>query len=146
MLVFAYGSNLDRKQMRERCPGAVRGPLAYLPGHALVFGGHSYRWGGAVANVVRKAGVHVPGLIYEISRNDLDALDKFEGHPFAYTRVERVVVDEHCRRRRVHLYVQQPEDFIQWLPSSRYFEVICRAYVRLGLDRRLLAAALQTVA
>jgi len=146
VLVFAYGSNLSRKQMRERCPSAVRGPLAYLPGHALVFGGHSYRWGGAVANVVRKAGAAVPGLIYQISRDDVGVLDRYEGHPFAYTRVERIVVDERCRRRRVHLYVQPEEDFVQWLPAPRYFAELCRSYNRLGLDRRLLATALQTVA
>ncbi|WP_228565258.1 gamma-glutamylcyclotransferase family protein [Myxococcus sp. AB036A] len=35
MLSFAYGSNLDRAQMRARCPNATVEARATLPGHTL---------------------------------------------------------------------------------------------------------------
>jgi hypothetical protein len=36
---FAYGSNLDERQMRARCPEAALLCRATLDNHALVFGG-----------------------------------------------------------------------------------------------------------
>ena len=146
MLYFAYGSNLDRSQMRKRCPSAVPHGRAVLPSHALVFGGHSHRWGGAVASVVRAKGRDVQGILYALSENDLLMLDRIEGHPFAYERVQRIVGDETGRRRRVFVYIQ-PEDRIErWVPSRDYYAVLRRAYVRLGFDRRQLAVAARVAA
>jgi len=68
VLYFAYGSNLDDAQMRERCANARVLGRATLPNYALVFGGFSHRWGGAVASVVRAKGACVEGLLYELRR------------------------------------------------------------------------------
>ena len=65
VLYFAYGSNLDDAQMRERCANARVVGRATLPNYALVFGGFSHRWGGAVASVVRAKGACVEGLLYD---------------------------------------------------------------------------------
>lgn len=146
VLYFAYGSNLDEAQMRERCPSAERGPRAVLRGYALTFGGFSHRWGGAVASVIRAQGAEVHGLLYAIDAEDIAALDRCEGHPFAYERVERIVVDEESRRRRVHLYLQPEEGFEPWEPAPDYYAVLRRAYARLGFDRRRLAAAARVAA
>lgn len=146
MLYFAYGSNLNEAQMRERCPSAVRGPRALLRNYALTFGGFSHRWGGAVASVIRARGAEVHGLLYAIAAEDIAALDRCEGHPFAYERVERIVYDEDGRRRRVHLYLQPEEGFEPWEPAPDYYAVLRRAYARLGFDRRPLAAAARVAA
>lgn len=143
MLYFAFGSNLDLDQMLARCPSAVMGPCAVLFDHALVFAGHSSRWGGGVATVVRAERRRVQGLIYSVSSEDMASLDRIEGVPYAYSRVERIVVDEHCRRRRVHLYIQPEDGMERRLPGLEYFDVILRAYREHGLDRRQLAAAIQ---
>ncbi len=140
--IFAYGSNLDGKQMRERCPSAKREARATLPGHALTFGGFSHRWGGAVASVLRRAQHSVSGLLYSITVADVALLDRFEGSPFAYQRVTRVVVDERGNRRRAQLYVQPEEDFVRWNPSPLYFAIIHRAYKRHGFDRNALILAI----
>ncbi|HEU4539435.1 MAG TPA: gamma-glutamylcyclotransferase family protein, partial [Polyangiaceae bacterium] len=94
MLVFSFGSNLDEAQMRRRCPSARPVGRARLPGHALVFGGFSGRWGGAVASVVRARGQAVEGVLYALLAADLAALDAFEGHPFVYERTARLVTAE----------------------------------------------------
>ncbi len=146
VLYFAYGSNLDEAQMRERCPSAERGPRAVLRGYALTFGGFSHRWGGAVASIVRAPGASVHGLLYRIDALDIAKLDRFEGHPFAYERVERIVIDEDGRRRRTHLYLQPEEGFEPWEPAPDYYAVLRRAYARLGFDRRRLAAAARVAA
>ena len=146
VLYFAYGSNLDEAQMKQRCPSAIRGPRAVLPGYALTFGGFSHRWGGAVASIVRAHGVQVEGLLYSIDALDLAALDRFEGHPFAYQRVERIVLDEQGRRRRPNLYLMPEDGWEPWEPGPAYFAVLRRAYARLGFDRRSLAAAARVAA
>lgn len=142
VLYFAYGSNLDEAQMRERCPGALRDLRATLPGHELTFAGFSHRWRGAVASVVRARGRAVAGLLYRIPRAHVMRLDRFEGSPFAYERHTRIVVDERGHRRRAQLYVQPEHDLVRWAPSAEYFATILRAYQRLGFDRRLLLDAI----
>lgn len=141
MIYFAYGSNLDDVQMRTRCASARALGRAVLPNHALTFGGFSHRWNGAVASVVRARGARVEGLLYSLDVADVQTLDRFEGHPFAYERVVREVIDEQSRRRRVATYVQ-PEDGLEpWSPPRGYFEAIRRAYDRLGFDTAPLVAA-----
>lgn len=141
VLYFAYGSNLDDDQMCVRCKGARPVLRAVLPNYALTFGGFSHRWGGAVASVVRAKGARVEGLLYELGDVDLRVLDRFEGHPFAYERIIRVVLDEHGRRRRVITYAQPEDGFEPWAPPQDYFGVLWRAYGRLGFDVEPLAIA-----
>lgn len=141
VLYFAYGSNLDDAQMRERCADARVVGLVKLPNYALVFGGFSHRWGGAVASVVRARGACVQGLLYELGNVDLRALDRFEGHPFAYERVIRWVRDDSGRRRRVMTYLQPEDGFEAWTPPLGYLSVLWHAYARLGFDVEPLARA-----
>ena len=141
VLYFAYGSNLDEAQMRERCRSARPRGQATLRHHALVFGGFSQRWGGAVASIQRERGTHVEGLLYRISRRDLARLDRIEGHPFFYARIRRTVLDARGRRRKVWTYRQPDDGFEPWMPPPEYFRVIVGAYRRLGLDPTSLVAA-----
>lgn len=83
---FAYGSNLSRAQMADRCPTArLLGP-AVLADHRLAFTHRSERWRGGVADVVADPGGRVWGLVYELRPDDLTALDAYEGHPDRYGR------------------------------------------------------------
>jgi gamma-glutamylcyclotransferase (GGCT)/AIG2-like uncharacterized protein YtfP len=138
---FAFGSNLDERQMRARCPGAALLGPATLPRHALVFAGYSGRWRGGVASVVRDPRRSVPGVLYRLGRDDLARLDRFEGHPVIYERVTRYVIDHEGRRRRVQVYVLR-RAVAPRLPSLEYARVMARAYDRLGLDPRALLRAL----
>jgi gamma-glutamylcyclotransferase len=145
VLYFAYGSNLDRGQMRSRCPSALRVGPATLHGYALAFAGYSSVWNGAVASVVRDSSRVVPGVLYAITREDLARLDRFEGVPRAYERVRREVLSANGTRRRVNLY-RQPEDYLVLGPPGwRYLKQISAAYRRERLDRHALLHALQEV-
>jgi gamma-glutamylcyclotransferase len=141
LLVLAYGSNLDLEQMLARCPSARAAGRATLADYALVFGGYSHRWGGGVASLVRARGGSAEGVIFRVTRADVESLDSHEGVPFAYERVARWVVDECGRRRRVQLYLQPEESFGRGLPGQRYFAVLWRAYALWGLDRQALIMA-----
>lgn len=143
VIYFAYGSNLDDRQMRERCASARVEARAVLPNHALAFGGFSARWGGAVATVAPTPGAEVEGLLYRLGPADLGSLDSHEGHPFAYERTSMLVQDEHGRRRRAAIYMQPKLGFEPWAPPAGYVRVPRRAYKRLGFAAARLPAAIE---
>lgn len=141
MVVFAYGSNLDEAQMQARCPSARVLGRAQLVGHALVFGGHSGRQGGAVASVVRNAGQAVDGLLYTLSEIDLRTLDRFEGTPWVYERVTRVVTTAHGVQQRAFVYVLSTRRPAPLRPAPSYLAVILLAYARHRFDPEPLVRA-----
>jgi gamma-glutamylcyclotransferase len=142
---FAYGSNLDARQMRSRCASAEAAARAVLPNHALAFGGFSRRWGGAVATVVQIPGAEVEGLLYRLTLEDLVELDRFEGCPAMYERMLALVTDEHGRRRRAQMYRQPAEVFVPWPPQPLYVRLLRHAYKRLDFDAKRIAAAMEVV-
>lgn len=83
---FAYGSNLNLRQMTERCPGHRIVGRARVIDHALTFTGHSHRWGGAVATIVPVKSAAVEGVVYAITDEHVSILDGFEEHPDVYLR------------------------------------------------------------
>lgn len=145
-LYWAYGSNLDRGQMRQRCPGAIAEVGAVLRGYRLAFAGFSNGWGGGVATLARDPNGRVDGILYRVRPSDLLALDRFEGRPFLYERVRVSLTDALGRRRRAQTYAM-PSPAYETAPSLAYLGTILRAYIRLGFDRRpLLAAAMRRAA
>lgn len=143
-LYFAYGSNLNLRQMRSRCPSAVAVRRATLHGYALAFGGYSYVWRGAVASIKPVFGGRVEGLLYRLDPADFERLDRFEGCPTSYVRLRKRVLCDDDKRRSAHVYVQTARAFgdeRQRLPSRAYFNQIVREYDRHGFDLNALAAA-----
>jgi gamma-glutamylcyclotransferase (GGCT)/AIG2-like uncharacterized protein YtfP len=72
MLYFAYGSNMSRGPMRQRCPTAQDAGRAILRGYRFVIMASGY------ASVVPAAGQDVHGLLWRIGPRDLAALDDYE--------------------------------------------------------------------
>lgn len=80
MLYFAYGSNMECAQMRQRCPSAAFVGVARLADHRLAFSRASRTRGCGVADVVPEAGHSVWGVVCQLSELDVGALDKSEGY------------------------------------------------------------------
>jgi gamma-glutamylcyclotransferase len=137
---FAYGSNLDREQMRRRCPGAVLLARAMMSGYRLAFTGYSRVWQGPVATILPEPGSQVEGVLYRLAPGELRVLDRYEGHPRSYRRYRRIVRDARGQRHRAHVYVLPPDGELT-LPSIPYLSVIWRAYQRFGFDQRVLREA-----
>ena len=139
-LYFAFGSNLDREQMRRRCPGAVHLVRATMSGYRLAFTGYSRVWQGPVATILPEPGSQVAGVLYRLAPGELRVLDRYEGHPHSYRRYRRIVRDSRGQRHRAHVYVLPPDGELAF-PSIPYLSVIWRAYQRLGFDESVLRAA-----
>ena len=75
MKYFAYGTNMDRKRLQERCPNARFISKAILEDFRLIFN----KLG--VATIVEDDDFSTPGLLYELSNDDIKNLDRFEGFP-----------------------------------------------------------------
>jgi gamma-glutamylcyclotransferase (GGCT)/AIG2-like uncharacterized protein YtfP len=131
MLYFAYGSNLDWDQMRDRCPSARYLGNARLADHQLVISRKSIGRGCGVADVIPSVGESVWGVIYEISDADAASLDRDEGYRAgrkanAYDRIAKEVVaiqDGTQRTIRVQTYVASAQPNPP-APSRKYLDQI----------------------
>jgi gamma-glutamylcyclotransferase len=80
MLYFAYGSNLDPRQLRGRCPSARFVAVAKLPGHRLAFTRYAEDRGCGTCDGVTEAGHDIWGAVFDISEADLGRMDESEGY------------------------------------------------------------------
>jgi hypothetical protein len=136
MLYFAYGSNLDTDQMRERCPGLQLVGVAMLRDHKLTFPLFSEGWGGGVVSVQLSHGKDVWGVLYELGEEDLRALDAQEGFRTPgdahnlYERepiwVELVRPEDGSVPRRVRCWIYLARTANPSLPSRRYMDTVLK--------------------
>lgn len=127
MYYFAYGSNLNRKQMLERCPDSKPQFTATLPNYKLVFVGWSRKWRGGVASIRPFRGEKVPGAIYEISDRDLKRLDNYEGYPANYNRMNVTVFNEDGEAVPVMTYIKAGQSE-ETRPTPEYLSIIQQGY------------------
>lgn len=76
-LYVAYGSNLNKAQMRYRCPTAEFVGTGVIEGYELQFKGALHN---AYATIAPKEGSNVPVGIWTIQRADEKRLDLYEGY------------------------------------------------------------------
>jgi len=123
MRYFAYGSNLNKKQMQERCPDSKPLFTAVLPNYKLIFVGWSRQWKGAVASIKASRGDRVRGAVYEISEQCLRKLDRFEGYPQNYNRLKVIVFGEDDEAIEAVTYIKAGQ-IEEGQPSKEYLAVI----------------------
>ena len=86
MNYFAYGSNMDVRQMAFRCPDAVILGSASLPAHAFLINTRGF------ATVIPAPNQVVHGVLWEISPADKARLDRYEGVASGFYRKDIVRV------------------------------------------------------
>ena len=86
-LYFAYGSNINLDQMAYRCPNATVLMPVVLSGYELTFRG------GGVATVIPKKDSEVLGLMWSITPECEKSLDRYEGYPSFYHKIDVAVTD-----------------------------------------------------
>ncbi|MBI2831618.1 MAG: gamma-glutamylcyclotransferase [Chloroflexi bacterium] len=132
MHYFAYGSNLNKRQMQERCPNCKPMFLATLHHYKLIFTGWSRQWRGGIASIKSFRGGKVPGAIYELSEAELKRLDKYEGYPDVYTRMKVIVNNEDGEPVEAVTYIRQGQ-IEETQPSKEYAEVMKQGYIDWGI-------------
>ena len=131
-LYFAYASNLDKKQMKKRCPGYEFKGTAYLPGYTIAFTRCSDKRHGGVADVVKSFNDEVVwGAVYDLSDEDIARLDYCERYPNAYRKEMVRVVTPENNRLEVFTYVANKQGI--FLPHKKYREQIISGAENVGL-------------
>ena len=91
---FAYAGNMSRTQMKSRAGNILEEHTAQLPNYELRFN-KKVRGGSGGANVQPAQGKTVYGVLYKVEESAFRSLDRFEGVPQHYRRIEvRVTPDD----------------------------------------------------
>lgn len=131
-LYFAYGSNLDKAQILERCPSAKFNCVARLDNYKIAFTRKSIKRRCGVADAVEATGESIFGVVYDISDEDMRKLDDNEGYKGegnsknSYNRKKSIVTaivinGENQIQAEIYFAVRQPAPP---LPSKEYLGLI----------------------
>jgi gamma-glutamylcyclotransferase len=121
---FAYASNLNKKQMQERCPDSRPKFTAILPNYKLLFSGWSRAWHGGTATIKPFRGEKVRGAIYEVTEAGMRQLEK---HELGYSRMNVTVFDEDNQPHQAVTFIKSGQ-VVDALPSKEYAAVIKQGY------------------
>ena len=113
-IYFAYGSNLNRKQMKLRCPTAKFINTCYLKNYKLVFRG--------VADVEECKGEKVWGALWKVGYRDIVNLDAYEGFPNMYGKAYM-----NTKYGKGFFYIMNNQQDVK-PPSEFYYETIKSGY------------------
>ena len=140
---LAYGSNLNVRQMKFRCPTARVVGTAVIEGYELLFKGSK---SGSYLTIEPKEGSEVPVAVWEVLEQDELNLDRYEGFPTFYYKKEMQVVMKGIRSgkeriRDAFVYIMH-EDRTHGIPSWHYVETCVSGYKTFGFDENLLLEAI----
>ena len=132
---IAYGSNLNIRQMRMRCPSARIIGTSEIPDYELLFKGSKT---GSYLTIEPKKGSRVPVAAWEVSIEDEQALDRYEGFPTFYYKQEMLlpikgIRSGKIRRRNTFVYIMH-EDRVLGVPSNFYMQTCLSGYKSFGFD------------
>ena len=135
---IAYGSNMSEEQMSVRCPDARPAGIAVLKDWKLVFRTH--------ATIEPCKGREVPVLIWEISERDEQNLDLYEGWPHYYRKENLSVRMTNFQRQKPKIitgmvYIMNEGHAVE-PPMKGYYDVLDKAYLRMGFNREQLKSAM----
>jgi hypothetical protein len=139
---IAYGSNLNMKQMKMRCPGAEVMGTAALKDWELLFKGSKT---GSYLTIEPMAGSTVPVVVWKITPEDEKALDRYEGYPNFYYKKKFKVL---CKsiETGVSKYVNafayiMHEDSAIGMPTRVYISTCLDGYKSFQFDKSTLIEA-----
>lgn len=131
MFYFAYGSNLNMRQMSVRCPAADMISRSTLADYQLVFRG--------VADIIPAEGGTVHGGLWRITPECLISLDRYEGVRNGLYRRVNVTVRVGSRKVSAMTYRMNRGEFGP--PSETYLDTIIHGYRDFRLSSRSLRDA-----
>ena len=136
MIYAAYGSNMNIKQMKVRCPGSRIIGNGKLKGWKLVFNVYADVIKGEPDDVV-------PVVCWDIAENDWERLDIYEGFPIYYIK-EIVDIDlDDGRKEKGIVYVMAADRKGIYPPFREYLKICLQGYKDNGIDIKPLHDALK---
>ncbi len=137
-LYIAYGSNLNLKQMKFRCPSAKLLGTTELQDYELQFKGHPHC---AFATIAPKEGSTVPVAIWSLSHRDECSLDWYEGFPSHYFKKD-LPIDLNGKELSAMVYIMNL-DMKFGEPASIYYHTVREGYSDCGFNSEVLDKAVK---
>lgn len=137
---LAYGSNCNLTQMAYRCPNATVVGAVTLHNYRLTFNGRSRH--GGVANIRRRNGAEVRGLLWEITPECESRLDIYEGYPHLYEKKNVTVETDDGQQIKAMVYVMTKGHEAPAMPSDGYFRGIVEGFRQNGMNPQSVENAL----
>ena len=143
-LYFAYGSNINLRQMAVRCPDAKVVAPAVLENYELLFRGNDRAFG--VATIRPKEGSQVHGLLWKITPECERSLDLYEGYPHLYEKQQITLSTKSGQQVSAMVYVMTREkERMPSMPTRGYFIGILEGFQQNGLPVKSLEQALNNL-
>ena len=139
---LAYGSNLNVRQMKWRCPTAKAIGTAVIKDYELLFKGSKT---GSYLTIEEREGGRVPIVVWAVTEMDEAALDRYEGFPSFYYKREMRIRYKGLRTgkyRTVNAFVYiMHEERPLGTPTAHYLQVCYEGYDHFGFDPKYLVDA-----
>jgi hypothetical protein len=132
--LFCYGSNSLIQLKKRLNKKNFEVTKAYLPNYVRIFSGHSNKWNGGTASIIKASdNFIVKGTLIYLYESDLKKLDKFEGahkniNPFSnkdniYRRSYIKVKNSENQDISCITYIKNNHNWMYY-PSDEYLEAI----------------------
>ena len=141
---IAYGSNLNKEQIRFRCPQAEIIGTSEIKDYELLFKGSQT---GSYLTIEKKGGGSVPVAVWATTAADEAALDRYEGFPTFYYKAEMKLLIKgirtgKIRNRRCYVYIMH-ENRPLGMPSGYYVSTCLDGYRAFGFKEEILMRAIE---
>lgn len=138
---LAYGSNLNVRQMRYRCPTAKPIGITAIPDYELLYKGSKT---GSYLTIEKKKGSLVPIVVWEVTAADEKRLDAYEGYPNFYYKKEMKLpvrlANGKTKKLTTFIYIMHEERELG-CPSLAYIRTCKEGYRNFGFDQKYLETA-----
>jgi len=135
MKYFSYGMNTNLASMATRCPKAVSLGAAVLPHYEFEFK--------SFATVSPKMDEATQGVLWEITPECERALDRLEGYPLYYGKIN-VWVEHDGIMVPAMTYLMYPEEELNY-PSDSYVHMLEEGYTAHGISTDQINLALEVL-
>ncbi len=142
---FAYCTLLDTEEMRKFCPNAAATVVARLVGYRVAFAHYGVTDPGGGCNLDETPDHEIYGLIYELSDDEYDELDRISGVDRGYyRRVDLTLATGDGSEIDASTYIM-PSPGGPFRPTTAYTRPILAGAAALNLPSDYLAELAATV-
>lgn len=132
---FAYGSCTNVESFKETMRKAdcedkfqICG-VGILNDYRLAFTRRSIKWGGGVLDIIKSPGDYVLGVVYEVPEQAITEIDKREGAPCFYERMDDIKVEFGFEDIEVFTYTVAEKEMSEVKPTDDYFDVVYKGMI-----------------
>ena len=137
---FAYGMNTNIDEMTQRCPKAINLGRCTLIGFELKFRHH--------ADIDKVDGSEMEGVLWDITEDCERALDRLEGYPYYYDKIEVIVIPDNPVNKNTRIFAMayiMTSKGNEYPPGTQYEQCLIDGYTVNGLNVEKLTTKIDSL-